>query len=78
MSNASSAAKNVPSLVQGAIFCAIAALGWLIPPIGALTSEGIKILAVLFAVVYGWSVTSHVWPSLLAFILIPFTGLVDL
>ena len=51
MSNASSAAKHVPSLVHGAIFCAIAALGWLIPPIGALTAEGIKIFAGLFGVV---------------------------
>ena len=35
-------------------------------------------LSILFAVIFGWSATTHVWPSLFAFILIPFTGLVDL
>lgn len=78
MSNTDPSAAPMPSLIQLAIFSAIASLGWLIPPIGALTPEGMKMLSILFAVIFGWSVTSHVWPSLLAFILIPFSGLVDL
>lgn len=71
-------AKSKNIYLQLIIFLALVSLGWLIPPINGLTPEGIKLLGILFGVIYGWSVTSEVWPSLLAFFLILFTGLVDL
>ena len=64
--------------IQLTIFLALAFLGWIIPPAYGLTSEGVKMLGILAGAIYGWTVTSEVWPSLLAFFLIPFTGIVDL
>lgn len=60
------------------IFILLAAVGWIIPPVNGLTPAGAKMLGVLMAVIYGWTATSEAWPSLLAFVLILFTGVTDL
>lgn len=60
------------------IFMFLALIGWFIPPANGLTSEGIKLLGILFAVIYGWTATSEPWPSFLAFFLILLTGLTDI
>lgn len=60
------------------IFCVIAALGWIIPPVAPITAAGWKMLSVFVAAIYGWSVSSEVWPSLLTFLLLPFTGMATL
>ncbi len=62
---------------QLVVFMLLALSGWIIPAGNGLTPEGIKLLGILFAVIYGWTATSEVWPSFLAFVLILMTGLTD-
>ncbi|MDR1321757.1 MAG: hypothetical protein LBK56_10080 [Gracilibacteraceae bacterium] len=67
------------------IFAGICLAGWLLAfafPVSAedpttnagLTQIGIRTLFVFIACVYGWSATTEVWPSMLAFCLLPLTG----
>ena len=72
------AAKKDKELLYFAIYVIIAALGWIIPPIAPITESGMKLLGVFVAAIFGWSVSSSVWPSLLTFALLPFTGLANL
>ncbi len=60
------------------LYCVIAALGWIIPPIAPITESGMHLLGLFVAAIIGWSVSSSVWPSLLTFALLPFTGLTNL
>lgn len=78
MASASKASGGNKVLKQMIIFCLLAAIGWIIPPVNGLTPAGAKMLGVLMAVIYGWTATSEAWPSMLAFILILFTGVTDL
>lgn len=78
MASASKAGGNNKIVKQMIIFCLLAAIGWIIPPVNGLTPAGAKMLGVLMAVIYGWTATSEAWPSLLAFILILLTGVTDL
>jgi len=75
---AETTAKKDRNIIVFIIYCIIAALGWLIPPIDPITTEGMHLLGVFIAAIVGWSFTSEVWPSLLTFILLPFVGLTDL
>lgn len=72
------AMKKDKTILHVVVYCVIAALGWFIPPIEPITAEGMHLLGVFIAAIYGWSVTSEVWPSFLTLILLPFTGLVNL
>lgn len=49
----------------------------LLPPIAPITPEGMKILGIFFALIYAWSTTSLLWPSLLGIIAIIAEGIVD-
>ena len=71
-------AKKDRELIYFVIYCAIAALGWIIPPIAPITESGMKLLGVFVAAIFGWSISASVWPSLLTFALLPFTGLTNL
>ncbi|MBP3625335.1 MAG: SLC13 family permease [Peptococcaceae bacterium] len=71
-------AKKDKELLYFIIYIAIASLGWIIPPIAPITEAGMKLLSVFIAAIIGWSVSSSVWPSLLTFALLPFTGLTNL
>lgn len=70
--------KKDKTILHVIIFCALAALGWIIPAPAPMTTEGMHLVGVFVAAIYGWTVTSEVWPSFFTLILIPFTGLVDL
>ena len=70
------AVKRDKTILHVIIFCVIAALGWLIPAPAPMTTEGMHLVGVFVAAIYGWSVTTEVWPSFLTLILIPFTGMV--
>lgn len=66
-------------LLYAAIYIAIVALFFfVIPPIEPITAAGMKLLGVFFAAIFGWSISASVWPSLLTFALLPFTGLTNL
>lgn len=75
---ANNAVKRDKTLLHLAVYIVIAALGWILPPVAPITEVGMKLLGVFVAAIYGWSVTSEVWPSLLTFFLLPFVGLLDL
>lgn len=71
-------AKKDKTYLHVVVFLALVASGWLIPPIAPITSEGMHLLGVFVAAVYGWSMTTDVWPSFLTLLIIPFTGLLDI
>lgn len=71
----SEAAKKEKNVLYFIIYCMIVALGWIIPPVAPITTEGMHLLGVFIAAVFGWSVTSEVWPSFLTLLLLPFTGM---
>lgn len=62
------------------IYLAIVALFFfVIPPFDPITKAGMRLLGVFIAAIFGWSIAqTEIWPSLLTFILLPFTGLVNL
>lgn len=75
---AGAVAKKDKNVLYFIIYCMIAALGWIIPPVAPITPEGMHLLGVFAAAIFGWSITSEIWPSFLTFLLLPFTGLADL
>lgn len=72
------AVKRDKTILHVIVFFVIAALGWIIPAPAPITGEGMHLISVFIAAIYGWSVTTEVWPSLATLILIPFTGMVTL
>ena len=74
----SAATKKEKTLLHMLVYFVLMSLGWLVPPIEPITAEGMHLLGVFLAAVYGWSVTSDVWPSFLTMAAFMFTGLVDL
>lgn len=70
--------KKDRELIYFVIYCIIAALGWIIPPVEPITAAGMHLLSVFFATIFGWSISQEVWPSMVALILIPFTGMTNL
>ena len=49
-----------------------------LPPVGQITPLGMKVLGVFFGTLYGWIFIDLLWPSLLGFIAISFTGFIPL
>lgn len=49
---------------------------YVLDPIGTITPEGMRLVGLFIAFVYGISVTTEVWPALLTWVLFPLTGLV--
>lgn len=66
------------TLLYVAIYLAIIAVFFIVPPIEPITAAGMKLLGVFFAAIFGWSVTSDVWPSFLTFVFLTLTGLLNL
>lgn len=63
--------------LQVAIYFLIVAVFFVLPSGKGLTPEGMRLLGVFIAFIYGLTVTTDVWPALLALFLLPFTGLTD-
>lgn len=59
------------------VFFGIIIVFWNLPPFGAITPEGMKLLGLFIAFVFGLTITTDVWPALVTLILFPLTGLVD-
>ena len=70
--------KKDRNLLYFVIYCIIASLGWIIPPVDPITPAGMHLLGVFLAAVVAWTVTAEPWPSFLTIVLIPFTGITDL
>lgn len=61
-----------------AIYLAVVAVFYVIPPIAPITVAGMHLVGVFFAAIIGWSFSEHYWPSILTMILFPFTGMTNL
>lgn len=61
--------------LQVMIYLAIVVLFFILPPLGAITPEGMRLMGLFIAFIYGLTVTSDVWPSLVTLILLPLTQL---
>lgn len=71
--------KNLNVLFVGIYLLIVALFFYVIPPFEPITASGMRLLGVFFAAIFGWSACqSEIWPSLLTFVLLPFTGLVNL
>ena len=44
-----------------------------IPPIEPITAQGMRVIGILLACIYAWTIGSQIWPSLLALIALGFT-----
>ena len=70
----------MPKLLKSDLFhlavqVAIMAIFWILPPFGeSLTPIGMKLLGVFIASCYGWTTVGIMWPTILAFCVLPFTG----
>lgn len=49
-----------------------------LPPIGSITPLGMKLIGIFLGLIYAWSTTSMIWPSLVGMVAILLTGVVDL
>ena len=59
------------------IYLALVLLFFLLPPIGAITPEGMRLAGLFIAFIYGLTVTSDAWPALVTLALFPVTGLLS-
>lgn len=50
----------------------------LIPPVGAITPLGMKLVGIFIGLVYAWSTTSLIWPSLLGMTAVMLTGVMSM
>lgn len=66
--------KRDKTIAHVCMSIAIMIIVGLVPPIGSITPIGMKVIGVFLGAIYGWSVSNPIWPSLLAFVALPFTG----
>ena len=62
-------------LTQVIIYAFIVILFFLLPPLGAVTPAGMRLLGLFIAFIYGLTVSTDVWPSLATLVLLPFSSL---
>lgn len=63
------------TIIHLLVMITIIAIFFILPPVGSLTQIGMRVIGVFIAVVYGWSVANLIWPSLIAIVALPFTGI---
>lgn len=49
-----------------------------LPPFGSITPIGMRLLGIFFGVVYAWTTTTLIWPSLLGIVAVGMSGLMPL
>ncbi len=59
-------------------FFAIIVIFAIIPPIGDITTSGMRLIGLFLAFIFGMTITSDPWPALFTFVLFPLTGLVSM
>ena len=70
-----SAEKNSALYLKLTGYIAIVLLFFILPPVAPITAEGMKVIGIFIAFVYGLTVTSDAWASMLTLILLPLSGL---
>mgnify|MGYP003296762918 CR=1 FL=1 len=66
--------KNQKKLIQAIIFISIMLFFGYLPPFGAITEMGMKVLGIFLGCILAWCCGEIVWPSILGLILMGFTG----
>ena len=61
-------------IVHSIISVALMIGGGFLSPIGGITEYGMKVLGIFIGVVYAWCFVEFIWPSLLAMLLLSFSG----
>lgn len=70
--------KKDKTMLYVAIYLLIVAVFFVLPPPAPLTQVGMKVIGVFFAAIFGWTVTTQIWPTLLTLIFMPLIGLIDM
>ena len=58
--------------IEAAIIIALMFGFGFLPPIEPITAHGMRVIGILLACIYAWTIGSQVWPSLLALIALGF------
>lgn len=66
--------KNTSYYIHSAVSVAIMAVFQFLPPIGQITSLGMKVLGIYIGLLYGWSTVSLIWTSFLGLFFLAFSG----
>lgn len=59
-------------------FFAIFLIFSILPPIGDITSAGMRLIGLFLAFIFGMTVTSDPWPALFTIVMFPMTGLISM
>lgn len=60
------------------IYFAINVVFFFMPAIGQVTSEGMRLIGLFIAFIYGMTITNDPWPALFTLVLFPLTGLTNM
>ena len=60
--------------INSAVVVALMALFRFIPPFGSMTAMGMTILGIFLGALWGWINCDMIWPSVLALVLLGFSG----
>jgi len=66
--------KNFMNYLHVIIMFALMIIPGLLPPVGGITEMGMGVLGVLMGLLYGWIFVDLLWPSLVGFVALYFTG----
>ncbi len=64
--------------LQVAVYLALVLIFFVLPPIGTITPEGMRLTGLFIAFIYGLTITGDAWPALLTLALFPLTGVTNL
>lgn len=65
-------------LLSYLVFFAVIVVFSALPTIGDITPQGMRLIGLFFAFIFGMTVTSDPWPALFTIVLFPITGLVSM
>lgn len=64
-------AKKFDPLIVHIVITALLMIGFgFLPPVGALTPYGMRVIGIFFGLIYGWITCGLVWPNLMAFFIV--------
>lgn len=70
--------ENSKKYISIAAFFAIFLVFAILPPIGDITSAGMRLIGLFLAFIFGMTVTSDPWPALFTIVIFPMTGLISM
>ena len=49
-----------------------------VPPVGSITTVGMKLVGIFLAMLYGWTTCGMLWPSIIGLLAVPFSGAITM